>query len=316
MAAREEVELGDLLDAGDGAVVTLVAGETRLAAHRAVLEKRSPVFRSMLGSNDAEVNVENVEGAVLRQLLSYAYTLRVPQQVCSVAPQLLAAADTYQLSDLKDACERRAVAELALENAAALGVLALRHSCPRLRQAAVALIKDNPRKVMMSQSWEDTKARYPHHLVDLMALIMESPAEKSPPATTGGGPTPANPRRARGRRGRTAPAAAPPAAAPHAPPPPGDAATSRLRSLSAEERDRRLVQAAEEGAVGELRALIAAGADVGATVWGWTALHWAAEVAAALLVAGADRGATDGKGRTALDLARRHNHRRLVEMLS
>ncbi|XP_047100863.1 ankyrin repeat domain-containing protein 2B-like [Schistocerca piceifrons] len=126
-------------------------------------------------------------------------------------------------------------------------------------------------------------------------------------------------------------------------------------SLSAEERGRRLVQAAEVGAVGELRALIAAGADVGARGGGgWTALHCAAyrgdieavrllvgagaavdarteggltplhyaafngraEVAAALLDAGADRGATDGGGRTALDIARRCNERRLVEMLS
>ncbi|XP_046983239.1 26S proteasome non-ATPase regulatory subunit 10-like [Schistocerca americana] len=131
---------------------------------------------------------------------------------------------------------------------------------------------------------------------------------------------------------------------------------AKRKSLSAEERDRRLVQAAKQRAVGELRALIAAGADVWARgEWrGWTALHWAAargdveaarllvgagaavdarddggwtplhhaaangraEVAAALLVAGADRGATDGGGRTALDLARHYNHRRLVEMLS
>ncbi|XP_049769481.1 ankyrin repeat domain-containing protein 65-like [Schistocerca cancellata] len=127
------------------------------------------------------------------------------------------------------------------------------------------------------------------------------------------------------------------------------------RSLSEEERGWRLVQAAERGAVGQLRALIAAGAHVGARGgWGQTALHWAAyrgdveavwllvgagaavdardgggctplhyaaanghaEVVAALLDAGADRGATTGDGETALDIARQFNHRRLVEMLS
>ncbi|XP_046983206.1 protein roadkill-like [Schistocerca americana] len=97
----------------------------------------------------------------------------------------------------------------------------------------------------------------------------------------------------------------------------------KSRSLSAEERDRRLLQAAKRGALGELTALIAAGADVGASgaPCGWTALHWAAMngpagVAAALLVAGADRGATTGGGETALDIARRCKRRRLVEMLS
>ncbi|XP_049772621.1 uncharacterized protein LOC126159854 [Schistocerca cancellata] len=95
--------------------------------------------------------------------------------------------------------------------------------------------------------------------------------------------------------------------------------------LSAKERGRRLVQAAEWGAVGQLRALIAAGADVAARdVRGLTALHCAArwgaygraEVAAALLDAGADRRVTTGDGETALDLARRFNQSRLVEMLS
>ncbi|XP_049944374.1 putative ankyrin repeat protein PA3287 [Schistocerca serialis cubense] len=126
-------------------------------------------------------------------------------------------------------------------------------------------------------------------------------------------------------------------------------------SLSVEERGWRLLLAADDGAVGELRALIAAGADVASRGWGgqtalhwaayrgdveavrllvgagaaadarsdagWTPLHWAAfnghaEVAAALLVAGADRGATTVGGQTALDLARQWNRWRLVEMLS
>ncbi|XP_049770233.1 speckle-type POZ protein-like [Schistocerca cancellata] len=235
MAARKQVEetaavdLGALLDAGDGAVVTLVAGETRLAAHRAVLESRSPVFKSMFGNGVAEVNVENVEGPVLRQLLSYAYTLQAPQQLPDMAPKLLAAAHTYRLPELKDVCEQRAVADLALENAAALGVLALRHSCPRLLQAAVALMKDDTRKVMMTQSWKETKTRYPHALLDLMDLIVEPPAEDSSPAATGGGPSPATPRQPRSDHAQTPAAAAPPEPARHTPPPPDDAAVSRLR---------------------------------------------------------------------------------------
>ncbi|XP_047100871.1 ankyrin repeat domain-containing protein 65-like [Schistocerca piceifrons] len=66
------------------------------------------------------------------------------------------------------------------------------------------------------------------------------------------------------------------------------------RRLPAEERGRRLIQAAVQGLVGELRALLAAGTDVEARGgWGWTALHWAAvrgdvEVARLLVEAGAD----------------------------
>ncbi|XP_046983144.1 ankyrin repeat domain-containing protein 54-like [Schistocerca americana] len=127
-------------------------------------------------------------------------------------------------------------------------------------------------------------------------------------------------------------------------------------SLSEAERGRRLREAAEVGAVEEVRALLAAGADVVARgeVGGLTALHWAAlnghaavvrlllsaasdpnartqggrtplhfaalnghtEAAAALLQAGADRGATDKDGDTPLDIAREENHQQLVQMLT
>ncbi|XP_049797013.1 CARD- and ANK-domain containing inflammasome adapter protein-like [Schistocerca nitens] len=66
------------------------------------------------------------------------------------------------------------------------------------------------------------------------------------------------------------------------------------RSLSQQERGRRLIEAARQGAAEQLRELLAAGADVGAREEGWgdgrTALHWAAaggHVAAASCLVGA-----------------------------
>ncbi|XP_046983083.1 poly [ADP-ribose] polymerase tankyrase-1-like [Schistocerca americana] len=234
MAAVKEVpettatDLGALLDAGDGAVVTLVAGQTRLAAHRAVLEKRSTVFKSMFANNEVEVKVENMDGPVLRLLLSYMYTLQAPQHP-NMAPQLLEAASTYELSGLKDTCEQQVVAELALENAAALGVLALRLSCPRLLQAVTAFVKDHTHQVVLTQSWKDTKQRYPQELLDLVPLIVEPPAENSAPATTVGAPSPGTCSQPHSDHGRTPATAVPSTAARHTPPPPGHTAVFRPR---------------------------------------------------------------------------------------
>ncbi|XP_049796017.1 GA-binding protein subunit beta-2-like [Schistocerca nitens] len=88
------------------------------------------------------------------------------------------------------------------------------------------------------------------------------------------------------------PGRSPAAAARHTPPPPDDVAISRLRSLSQQERGRRLIEAAEQGAAEQLRELLAAGADVAARdEWtSWTALHLAAgrgHVAAASCLVGA-----------------------------
>ncbi|XP_049795993.1 speckle-type POZ protein-like [Schistocerca nitens] len=362
MSAVTEVQnttteaLAGLLDGGEGALVMLVAGETRVAAHRAVLAAASPVFAAMfahdmLEASCGQVSIDDVEGPVLRLLVAYTYTLQAPQ-LPDTAPQLLAAAEKYGLSALKAACERQLIAQLAVETAAATAVRAVRHSCPDATRAAVAFIKDHL-QVMATRGWADALLEYPQEVIEFCSMLGEPPAEASSPTATGGGSTPNSDRQPHNGHSRTPAAAAPPTSARHTPPP-DDAAVSRFRSLSAEERGRRLLQAAKQQAVGELRALIAAGADVAArdgsgrtalhcaagwgdveaarllvgagaavdarTDGGWTPLHCAAanghaEVAAALLVAGADRGATTGYGETALDVAVRCNRRRLVEML-
>ncbi|XP_049847712.1 ankyrin-1-like [Schistocerca gregaria] len=336
------VDLGALLDESDGAIVSLVAGQTRLVAHRAVLAARSPVFAAMfqhdtLEARTGEVSITDMEGPVLRQLLSYMYTLQAPQ-VSSMAPQMLAAADKYGLSALKAACEQQLATQLTVENAAATAVLAVRHCCPSLTPASVAFIKDHNFRVMATQGWADMMRSYTDDLIEVSRLLADPPEE--------------------------------------------------IRSLSGEEKGRRLIQAAEEGAVEEIRTLLAAGANLGVrdkymgtalhcaareahvdavkylvecgasledrnrkqstplhlAAWkgdaavvrlllaysadpnskgdcGWTPLHFAAryghtEVVAALLEAGSDRGARSDRGATPLDLARNNNHQPVVGILT
>ncbi|XP_049945339.1 poly [ADP-ribose] polymerase tankyrase-1-like [Schistocerca serialis cubense] len=316
------VDLGALLDAGDGAVVTLVAGETRLAAHRAVLEERSPVFRAMfqhdtLEASCGEVRIADVGGPVLRQLLSYMYTLQAPQ-LTDTAPELLAAADKYGLSALKAACEQQVAAQLEVETAAAAAVLAVRHSCPSLTAATVQFIRAHDYKVMATQGWADAVLEYPKDIVEVSRLLGEPPAE----ASAGRGSwSPSTATRPLGDPGRS-----PAAAARHTPPPPDDAAVSRLRSLSQQERGRRLIEAARQGAAEQLRELLAAGADVAAREEGglgnsWTALHLAAgggHVAAAscLVGAGAEVDARERWGQeTPLHQAAYNGHAGVVRLL-
>ncbi|XP_047101004.1 poly [ADP-ribose] polymerase tankyrase-1-like [Schistocerca piceifrons] len=311
------VDLGALLDAGDGAVVTLVAGETRLAAHRAVLAARSPVFRAMfqhdtLEASCGEVRIADVGGPVLRQLLSYMYTLQAPQ-LTDTARELLMAADKYGLSALKAACEQQLAAQLEVETAAAAAVLAVRHSCPSLTAATVQFIRAHDYKAMATQGWADAVFEYPKDIVEVSRLLGEPPAETSA-GRGSSSPSPAT--WPLGDPGRS-----PAAAARHTPPPPDDATVSRLRSLSQQERGRRLIQAAKQGAAEQLRELLAAGADVRARVeYSRTALHWAADrghVAAAscLVGAGAEVDARDWRGRTPLHWAAEGGHAGVVRLL-
>ncbi|XP_046983216.1 protein roadkill-like [Schistocerca americana] len=182
------VDLGDLLDAGDCAVVTLTAGDTRLLAHRAVLADRSPVFAAMFAHDTLEassgaVSILDVGGPVLRQLVSYLYTLRAPQ-LPGAAPQLLAAADKYGVSRLKAECERQVAAQLTVETAAAAAVLAVRHSCSDLRRAAIEFIKARTHEVMATQGWADAMRKQPEDLIEVSRLLYDPPPKSSTPAVT------------------------------------------------------------------------------------------------------------------------------------
>ncbi|XP_049945438.1 uncharacterized protein LOC126427239 isoform X2 [Schistocerca serialis cubense] len=179
-------DLGALLDAGDGAVVTLLAGDTRLVAHRAVLAARSPVFadmlrRATLEGSSSQLVLSDTEGPVLRQVLAYLYTLQVPQ-LPSMAPKLLVAADKYGLSVLKAHCEQQVVAQLSVETAAATGVLAIRHSANRLKQAAIAFIKAHMLRVVATQGWAEAVVNDPQTVVELTHLVAETPTDTSVPS--------------------------------------------------------------------------------------------------------------------------------------
>ncbi|XP_049843340.1 ankyrin repeat and protein kinase domain-containing protein 1-like isoform X10 [Schistocerca gregaria] len=307
-------DLGALLDAGEGAVVTLVAGETRLAAHRAVLGARSPVFAATFRHDTAEarrgkVVIRDVEGPVLRQLLVYCYTGEAPQ-LAGVAPQLLTAADKYGLTALKGRCEQQLVAQLDVHNAAAAAVLAVRHSCPGLVESAVAFIREHSHRVMASQGWADAVLNSPCEVIEIHRLLADLHQESSEPTTQDSEP----------------PAATPPEVAhggtPAAAVPPPTDRISRVRNLSAKEKSSRLLQAAKDGALEDLRALLAVGADTGfRDRYGWRALHYSAyrgdvQAVRSLLNSGAEVDARTLLRATPLHLAAVNNHAAVVAALA
>ncbi|XP_047101768.1 serine/threonine-protein phosphatase 6 regulatory ankyrin repeat subunit B-like isoform X3 [Schistocerca piceifrons] len=299
------VDLAALLDAGDRAVVTLVAGDTRLVAHRAVLAARSTVLAAMLRNTTLETSsghiaISGVEGPVLRQLLVYMYTLRVPQ-AHSMAPQLLAAADRYGLSALKAECEQLVAAQVSGGPAAAAAVLQVRRSSDSLRQAVVDFVKAHLLHVMGGtlHSQREDRAEVSH-------LLSVPSAKTSSLATADSWTTPA----AQPHSDHSwSPDAAAPTMPTHHTPPPDSVDIALLRTLSEEEKGRRLIQASIQGSMQELQALLAAGVNLGARDMNErTPLHWAGikgyeEMARRLLAAGADVGARDKFQQTPLHFA-------------
>ncbi|XP_047101555.1 poly [ADP-ribose] polymerase tankyrase-1-like isoform X3 [Schistocerca piceifrons] len=336
------VDLGALLDAGDGAVVTLLAGDnTQLVAHRAILAARSAVFAGMLRrltleASSSQLALSDIEGPVLCQVLEHLYTLQ-PPQLPSMAPQLLVAADQYGLSVLKVQCEQQVAAQLSVETASATGVLAIRHSANMLKQAAVSFIKAHLLSVMATQGWDEAVVNDPQTFMELVHLITETPTdtrnlsgdmkgEMLIAAAKDGSVSKVRTLLAVGadveakdENKRTALHWA--AAMGH-----GEVAAHLLEvGAGVNARDRwqntPLHLAAWKGHAAVVRLLAASSADHNARDQsGSTPLHDAArrgraEAVAALLEAGADREDRNYGGDTPLDLAERNNHQSLIDIL-
>ena len=123
-------------------VILVTADGAKLPAHREMLAMRSPVFNKMFTSmhssqwkessdNGPEVQLGEIEGVVLKELLRYVYTDQVSEAARASEPMaraLLEAGSTYQMKGLLQIMEPILLGAINVENAAAMLVLADRYS--------------------------------------------------------------------------------------------------------------------------------------------------------------------------------------------
>ncbi|XP_049798791.1 26S proteasome non-ATPase regulatory subunit 10-like [Schistocerca nitens] len=83
---------------------------------------------------------------------------------------------TVNFGTLKTECEQQLASLLTVETAAATAVLAVRHSCPSLTQAAVAFIKANFH-VLATQGWADAVHNQPKDVVEVCWLLGQPPTK-------------------------------------------------------------------------------------------------------------------------------------------
>ncbi|XP_066344513.1 BTB/POZ and MATH domain-containing protein 2-like [Miscanthus floridulus] len=136
-----------MLEAADGANVTISIGDRFFLAQRYVLAARSMVFRGQLFGAMEEsatgcVRVEDMEPSVFERLLHFVYTGSLPERSYqerddeNVAMQhLLVAADRYELKRLGLMCEAKLSSWIDVRSVAAILGLADRHQRVHLKWA-------------------------------------------------------------------------------------------------------------------------------------------------------------------------------------
>ncbi|XP_014237777.1 speckle-type POZ protein-like [Trichogramma pretiosum] len=117
-----------------------------IPAHKVVLAVASPVFdamfsHDMLEKKSKSVDMTDVSYETAVEMLRYIYTGSVEKQESSLAMDVLAAADKYQLEELKSECEQMIGSNLSTENAVDILRVADKHNAKYLRKKAADFIK-------------------------------------------------------------------------------------------------------------------------------------------------------------------------------
>ncbi|XP_055352977.1 uncharacterized protein LOC129598913 [Paramacrobiotus metropolitanus] len=147
-------DLKNLLDTGVLTDCTLISSEgNQFPAHRAILAAQSPVFAAMFQHDTSEkatgiCKIIDFEANILQLLIHFAYTRELSagdggQQII----KLWYAADKYDMSDLRHACEDALVASVKNENAFEYFVFARERGLQVLQRKAGICIGNNPLNV-------------------------------------------------------------------------------------------------------------------------------------------------------------------------
>ena len=157
--------------------VVLKCGSRAFSCHKAILSSRSPVFEAMFSHNmqesrHNEVEIEDLQPDTVRIMLQYIYSGHLDPPTTN--KELLCAADKYQLTQLKTACELSLSRSIDTANCVELLVLADTHIANTLKKAALNFIVTNLQKIISNPNWQDELTAHPGILAQILKLSCAS----------------------------------------------------------------------------------------------------------------------------------------------
>jgi len=155
--------------------VTVTCGDASFKCNKFMLTARSPVFKAMFQHDSKEnqsnvVEIKDIESKVLEEMLHYIHTGDAPN-IKDLAKDLLAAADFYQLEQLKASCQELLSETLDAENALKMLILSDKYSAPKLRKNAIALVTENLSS--NSVNWKEKLEAYPSIWPEIVDSLLE-----------------------------------------------------------------------------------------------------------------------------------------------
>lgn len=157
----------------------IFSGGKRVGAHKSILMARSPVFASIYKASNAEpgksdIRVDDIDAAVFSILLRFAYSGKLAEPLTEdLAKSLFAAADKYEMDDLKEECVDFLASHISVDKALNLMVWSELVSDKRMQEAVTKFCCVQRQKICRLQQWENFAVNYPKLCAVLTRRMIE-----------------------------------------------------------------------------------------------------------------------------------------------
>ena len=149
------------------------------SCHRLVVAANSPVLAAMLQSNMVEassgtIEISDMKPSVLQAILEWIYKNRIETKDLKddfdFAEDLIAAAEMYDLSRLKQICEDVLCDILAVDNVLMTLVIGDRHGAAKLKEQALKISVEKKKEIVKLENWGEFMVTYPKLAVEMTRM--------------------------------------------------------------------------------------------------------------------------------------------------
>lgn len=173
-----------LLESGTLTDVTIKCENRILECHKAILSARSTVFRAMFQhdmreSKSNEINIQDIDFCTVRDMVKFIYSGRL-KDLADKSDLLLAAADKYDIKDLKTICSQHLSANLSTDQIIDILVLADIHKATELKSQAIQFLLVHKEEVFAQGDWKHKLKNHPEILMEVLECTVESGARDCP----------------------------------------------------------------------------------------------------------------------------------------
>lgn len=167
-----------LLDSGTLTDVTIKCENRILECHKAVLSARSTVFRAMFQhdmreSKSNEIHIPDIDFATVRDMVRFIYSGRL-KDLADKSDLLLAAADKYDIRDLKSICCQHLASNLCTEQIVDVLVLADIHKANELKSQAIQYLLHHKEEVFSQPDWKHKLKNHPDILMEVLESTVDA----------------------------------------------------------------------------------------------------------------------------------------------